>query len=41
MLDFIHCHENALRKLAIMLLTNIKAYGDPKICILIFVATFL
>ncbi len=41
MLDFIKCHENAQRKLAIMFLTNLEAYNDAKICILIFGAIFL
>ncbi len=41
MLDFINCRENAYRKLAIMFLTDVKAYDDPKICILIFGATLL
>ncbi len=41
MQDFINCCENAYRKLAIMFLNNLKAYDDPKSCILIFGATFL
>ncbi len=41
MLDILKCHENAQRKLAIMFLTNLKGYDDPKICILICGATFL
>ncbi len=41
MLDFINCCENAWRKLAIMFLTNLNAYNDPKICIPIVGATFL
>ncbi len=41
MLDFINCHENAQRKLAIMFLTNLNAYNDAKIDILIVGATFL
>ncbi len=41
MLDFINCHENAQRKLAIVFLTILNAYNDAKICILIFGVTFL
>ncbi len=40
MLDFINCHENAQRKLAIMFLTILNSYNDAKIGILIFGATF-
>ncbi len=32
MLDFINCHENALRKLAIMFLTILNAYNVAKMC---------
>ncbi len=41
MLDFINCHENAQRKLAIMFLTNLNAFNNAKTNIVIFGATFL